>query len=57
MGPSWIKFRYRKETGRNWFTNSVVNAQQRLSEHVNDAKTNEGFVWGLNKYKDEEGRL
>ncbi len=33
------KFRFNKETGKNWFTNRVVDVWNRLSSHVVSANT------------------
>ena len=50
------KFRFRKEIGKNWFTNRVVNEWNRLSEHVVGAESINCFKSRLDKFMDEDGR-
>ena len=46
------KSRYKKELGKNWFSNRVVDEWNRLSSQVVGAKTIESFKRRLDKYMD-----
>ena len=46
------KSRYKKELGRNWFSNRVVDEWNRLSSQVVGAKTIESFKRRPDKYMD-----
>ena len=50
------KFRFRKEIGRNWFTNRVVDEWNGLSEHVVGADSISCFKRRLDKFMDEDDR-
>ena len=50
------KVRFKKEIGRNWFTNRVVDEWNRLSKDVVSAKTVDSFKKRLDRYMDEEKR-
>ena len=49
------KFRFRKDIGKNWFTNRVVDQWNKLSKYVVDANSIESFKWRLDKFMDGEG--
>ncbi len=48
--------RYNKDTGKNWFTNRVVDEWNRLSSHVVSANTIDTFKKRLDKFMDGEDR-
>ena len=50
------KFRFRKEIGRRWFSNRVVNDWNRLSSHVVEANTIESFKRRLDSFMDEDDK-
>ena len=50
------KFRFRKEIGKNWFTNRVVDEWNKLSINVVNAETIDSFKTRLDKFMDSEGR-
>ena len=50
------KFRFRKEIGKNWFTNRVVDEWNKLSVNVVNAETIDSFKTRLDKFMDSEGR-
>ena len=50
------KFRYRKEIGKNWFTNRVVNEWNRLSRQVVSANTIDCFKKRLDRFMDNDDR-
>ena len=50
------KFRFKKEIGRNWFTNRVVDEWNRLSEHVVGAESISCFKKRLDKFMDASDR-
>ena len=50
------KFRFRKEMGRNWFSNWIVDEWNRLSSHIVSAKTSNGELQRLGKFMDEDDR-
>ncbi len=50
------KFRFRKEIGKNFFTNRVVGEWNKLPANVVDANTIESFKWRLDRFMDGEGR-
>ena len=47
------KSRYKKELGKNWFSNRVVDEWNRLSSQVVGAETIESFKRRLDKYMDQ----
>ena len=50
------KFRFKKDIGKNWFTNRVVNEWNRLGEHVVSAETIDSFKRRLDKFMDDNDR-
>ena len=50
------KFRFRREIGRNWFYNMVVNGWNRLSNHIVSGETMGSFKRRLDKFMDEDDR-
>ena len=50
------KFRFRKEIGKWWFSNRVVNDWNRLSSHVVEANTLESFKRRLDCFMDQDDR-
>ncbi len=50
------KFRFKKEIGKNWFTNRVVEEWNKLSKKVVSARTINCFKRRLDKYMDEDDR-
>ena len=50
------KFRFRKEIGKNWFTNRVVDEWNRLSRHVVSANTIDCFKNRLDRFMDNDDR-
>ena len=50
------KFRFKKEIGKNWFTNRVVDEWNRLSRHVVGATTSDCFKKRLDNFMDSDGR-
>ena len=50
------KFRFRKEIGKNWFTNRVVDEWNRLNEHVVGAESISCFKSRLDKFMDNSER-
>ena len=50
------KYRFRKEIGRNWFTNRVVDEWNRLTRHVIEASSLGSFKNRLDKYMNEAAR-
>ena len=48
------KFRFKKEIGKNWFTNRVVDEQNRLNSHVVSAKSIDCFKNRLDKFMDSD---
>ena len=50
------KFRFKKDIGKNWFTNRVVNEWNRLGEHVVSAETIDSFKRRLDKFMDDSDR-
>ena len=50
------KFRFRKEIGKNWFTNRVVDEWNRLSGQVVSANTLQCFKKRLDNLMDRDGR-
>lgn len=50
------KFRFKKEIGRNWFTNRVVDEWNRLSRDVVGATTLDCFKKRLDNFMDSDGR-
>ena len=50
------KFRFRKEIGKNWFTNRVVDEWNRLSGHVVSAKSIDCFKKRLDEFMDRDDR-
>ena len=50
------KFRFRKEIGRNWFTNRVVEEWNRLDSHVVEAASLGSFKYRLDKFMDDDDR-
>ena len=50
------KFRFRKEIGRNWFANRVVDEWNGLSKQVVSARTVGGFKRRLDKFMDRDDR-
>ena len=50
------KFRFRKEIGRNWFTNRVVDEWNGLTAHVINANTIESFKRRLDAFMDRDSR-
>ena len=50
------KFKFRKEIGRNWFTNRVVDEWNKLSRQILEADTINTFKRRLDRYMDGEGR-
>ena len=50
------KFRFRKEIGRIWFSDRVVDEWNRLSNHIVGADTMESFKRRLDKCLDEDNR-
>ena len=50
------QFRFRKEIGKNWFTNRVVDEWNKLSVYVVNAETIDSFKTRLDKFMDSEGR-
>ena len=49
-------FRFKKEMGKNWFTNRVVNEWNRLSSHVVSAIFIDCFKNRLDKFMDSGDR-
>ena len=49
------KFRFRKEIGRNWFGNRVVDEWNKLPNGVVSARTVQTFKNRLDKFMDNEG--
>ena len=47
------KFRFRREIGRNWFTNRVVDEWNKLSNFVVSAGTLESFKRRLDRFMDD----
>ena len=47
------KFRFRREIGRNWFTNRVVDEWNKLSNFVVSAGTLESFKGRLDRFMDD----
>ena len=50
------KLRFRREMGRNWFSNRVVDEWNRLNNHIVDAQTLGSFKRRLDKFMDEDDR-
>ena len=50
------KFRFRREIGKNWFSNRVVDEWDRLGNHIVSAQTLGSFKRRLDKFMDEEDR-
>ena len=50
------KCRFRKEIGRNWFINRVVDDWNRLSQQVISAQTIESFKRKLDDFMDWDER-
>ena len=50
------KFRYRKDIGKDWFTNRVVEEWSKLSKYVVSAGTVDTFKKRLGISMDEENR-
>ena len=50
------KSRFKKELGKNWFANRVVDEWNRLSNQVVSAKTLESFKRRLDKHMDGDDR-
>ena len=50
------KFRFRREIGRNWFSNKVVYEWNRLSNRIVSGQTLGSFKRRLNKFMDEDDR-
>ena len=50
------KFRFKKEIGKNWFTNRVLDEWNRLSIHVVIAKSIGCFKNRLDKFMDSDDR-
>ena len=48
--------RFKKDTGKNWFSNRVVDEWNGLSSQVVGARTIESFKRRLDKYMDENDR-
>ena len=46
------KFRFKREIGRNWFSNRVLNEWNRLNNHIVSAQTMGSFK-RLDKFMDE----
>ena len=49
-------FKFKKEIGKNWFTNRVVDEWNRLSSHVVNAKSIGCFKNRLDKFMDSDDR-
>ena len=49
------KFRFRREVGRNWFGNRVVDTWNALPRNVVNAKTLNSFKSRLDKHTTDEG--
>ena len=56
MGLSLKKFRFKKEIGRNWFSNRVVDEWNGLSNQVVGANTIGSFKNRLDKHMDGDDR-
>ena len=50
------KFRYRKDIGKNWFTNRVVEELNKISKHVVSSWTVDTFKKRLDISMNEENR-
>ena len=50
------KFRFRKEIGRNWFTNRVLGEWNGLSSHIINANSLGSFKNRLDRFMDEDVR-
>lgn len=50
------KFKLRKEIGKNWFTNSMVDEWKKLERNLIEATTVEKFRGGLNTSMDGVGK-
>ena len=50
------KFRFKKEIGKNWFTNRVVDEWNKLSNHVVSAETISCFKKRLDNFMDGDDR-
>ena len=50
------KFRFRKEIGKNWFTNRVVDEWNKLSVNVVNAETIDSFKKRLDEFMDDSDR-
>ena len=55
-GFNLVKFRYRKDIGKNWFTNRVVEEWNKLSKHVVSAGIVNTFKKRLDNLMDVEAR-
>ena len=47
------KFKFRRETGRNWFSNKVVDEWNRLNNHIVSIQTLGSFKRRLDKFMNE----
>ena len=52
-GSSWRNLRFRKEIGRNWFLNRVVDEWNGFSNHIVSAETMKSFK---KRFMDEDDR-
>ena len=50
------KFRCRREVGKNWFTNTVVDECNKLSVNMMNAETIDSLKTRLDEFMDNEGR-
>ncbi len=50
------KYRFRREIGRHWFINRVVDEWDKLSNHIVSAGTIACFKSRLDNYMDQEER-
>lgn len=50
------KFKFKKEIGKNWFTNRVVDKWNRLSRHVVSENTIDCFKKRLDRFLDSDDR-
>lgn len=47
---------FRKETGKNWLTNRVINEWNKLSNYTDEANITDCLKWRQDSYGDGEGR-
>ena len=50
------KFLFRREIGRNWFSNRVVNEWNRFNNHIVSAQTLGSFNRRLDKFMDKDDK-